>query len=226
MTKILFSFSLYGNQDKYTKGMIANCQLIKERFPSARIIIFLANDVPAHYGEQLSTFSNVTIKHVERKRGLQNSYDRFEVMDEPDIDIVFFRDADSRVNERDACCIEDFINDSRALHIIRDHAWQTNLISAGMFGLRKSLFPYNMGELMKTWLSKHTDVGYGSEERFLAHMIYPQLRHSMLVHDRSHRYRHELTVPFRSPIINSDFIGQTHDIDADGNVTLKYPENP
>ena len=43
---IIFSFSLYGHLDMYTKGMIENAKIINKHFPSARIQIYIADDVP------------------------------------------------------------------------------------------------------------------------------------------------------------------------------------
>jgi len=209
---IVFSFSLYGDQDKYTKGMVRNCDMIKERFPDAIVYIYIASDVPSFYRELLASYSNVKLIPVERNEGSSNMYDRFLTIDDESTDIMFVRDADSRVHERDACCIEDFIKENKALHIIRDNKNHNRRIMGGMFGIRKSLFPYSMANLIKEWQQTHTDINtrYGSDQRFLADIIYPRFKNSMLVHDRYHCFKEEDVVPFRYPIVDHLFIGQVH----------------
>jgi hypothetical protein len=93
---------------------------------------------------------------------------------------------------------------------------------AGLFGLRKSLFPYNMAKLISEWLASNHRCDYGCEEQFLNEIVYGSLRHSMRVNDRHHKFAEESVSPFRSPIVNGDFLGQTHNVDATGNETLQY----
>ena len=64
--QVVFAFSLYGDKRKYTEGMIANAHQISERFPFARIQIYVADDVPADTIEKLNTYANVRIVPVAR----------------------------------------------------------------------------------------------------------------------------------------------------------------
>jgi hypothetical protein len=82
-----------------------------------------------------------------------------------------------------------------------------------------------MEQLMRTWVAQNSANNYGCEELFLGTVIYSLLHNSMLVHSRYRIFQEESLSPFRSPIVNGDFIGQTHNFDANGNVTLQYPEN-
>ena len=115
---IFFSFSLYSTLDMYTKGMIENVKIINIHYPTAIIQIYIANDVPIHIKNTLLEMSNVRLIYVENKPGIQNMFDRFQTIDDPDCSIMFVRDADSRIHDRDIACIEDFINSDKLLHII------------------------------------------------------------------------------------------------------------
>lgn len=200
----------------YTEGLIQNCQMIRERFPDAIIYAYLANDVHESFVTRLQTFNNVNIVHVSRKEGTFNSFDRFLAIDDKDVDIMFARDTDSRVHERDACCIEDFIRDNKALHVIRDSKHHWSRMMAGMFGIRKSEFPYLMKDLIADWQTNNTDTRYFCDQHFLNSTIYKLLNHSMLVHDRYNIFKDEYLTPFRFPIVEHRFIGQAHEFKEDG----------
>jgi hypothetical protein len=85
---LFFSFSLYGSADIYTKGMIENAKILSGRFPAARIQIYAAQDVPADIIRILSDIPRVNLVRVPNK-GVQNTFDRFEAIDEPDCSIMF-----------------------------------------------------------------------------------------------------------------------------------------
>jgi hypothetical protein len=209
--KVVFSFSLFGDGDKYTIGMVKNCELIRTRFPDAKVYIYLANDVPSPCVDVLKTFSNVKIINIERRHNLINMMDRFLAIDDPETDIMFVRDADSRVHARDASCVEDFIKSDKALHIIRDHRKHWGKIMGGMFAIRKSLFPHNMGDLIKTWMDKKErgiNGEYGCDMHFTNRVLHPLMKHSALIQDPHHHFKEEIITPIRHPIKNNDYVGR------------------
>ena len=62
---------------------------------------------------------------------------RFYPIDEPDVDLLFSRDADSRINERDQFVISEFIKSNKMFHIVRDHYEHKFPILGGIFGVKK-----------------------------------------------------------------------------------------
>jgi hypothetical protein len=200
--------------------MIKNCSMIETRFPNAIVYIYITEDVPPHIVEKLRSYSNTLLISSQRQQGEINTFDRFLAIDRDDVDFVFVRDADSRVTERDACCIEDFMQTKKALHIIRDHRLHTSKIMGGMFGLRKCLFPYNMKDLVKAWLGTVTSKGYGVDQAFLRDVIYNKLVGSSATHDRVNKYEGETHLPFRAPIVNREFIGQEYNFKNGDEITM------
>ena len=145
---IIFSFSLYGSNPKYTLGMIRNAEWIPKRFPQSRVQIYLADDVPSDICDRLRSLPSVKIIPVSRKIGIQPMFDRFLAIDDEDCSIMFSRDADSRVHERDAGCIEDFIASHKMLHIIRDHHYHSMEIMGGLFGIRKGALKHKIENII------------------------------------------------------------------------------
>lgn len=222
---LYFSFSLYGDNSKYTRGMIENAKTLNDKFPNAVVKIYVASDVPKNITTELLNIPNVRIKNVERKNGTQNSLDRFETIDEADCAIMIVRDADSRTHERDIACIEDFIESNKLLHIIRDHRLHNAKILAGLWGLRKSALKTPISVLMKDWFSKNNNVNKGIDQHFLANYIYPLLVKSALIHDRVGFFEEKtLHTPFRKPIVDRLFCGQIHCFDKDGKEYLRCPQ--
>jgi hypothetical protein len=213
----VFSFSLYGDNSRYTIGMIKNAEHIPRRFPGAEVWIYIADDVPTPIRDTLQSLPAVRLLDVTRRKGLINSFDRFIATDDIPVEgVVFFRDADSRVHERDSVCIEDFLLDPiKQLHIIRDHRYHTQHIMAGMWGMRR-----DTSFSMKDKITENTDTSsyvYLGDQIFLHKCIYPRYKHSVMIHDD--HYHIDPTIPrtpFRVPIIDHQFVGQAYTINEDG----------
>ena len=209
---ILFSFSLYGTGRKYTEGMIRNCEIIAYRFPTARVHIYAADDVPVSVIERLSAFKNTTLIPVIKQKGILNMFDRFLAMDDKDAEYVFIRDADSRVHERDATCIEDFIASGKSLHIIRDHSHHRERIMGGMVGIQRVALKMSIQEQIGEWKTRNAGKAhYGVDQHFLAEYLYSVYRESVFVQDRFHIFPEETNNPFRVSIADGLFVGQVHD---------------
>lgn len=204
--------------------MILNVQQITQRFPEGIVQIYIASDVPQSIKNELQSYPNVRLVHTERRPGIGGMFDRFEAIDMSDCDIMFVRDADSRIHERDAACIEDFIAATdKQLHIIRDHYHHKDRIMGGAWGIRRGALPASMSYLISKWRERHSTVHYIADQEFLRSFIYPLLSKKALIQDRYGYYKHEETLtPFRVPIINNLFIGQVHLFDTSGNEYTQF----
>ena len=213
--------------------MIENAKILAARFPEARVQIYIAEDVPANTVWTLSTIPTVRLIQVQNK-GIQNTFDRFLAIDDPDCSIMFVRDADSRVHERDIACIEDFIQSDKLLHIIRDHAWHGWIpILAGMWGIRRSALRGPMAAKINRWLNRRqmpyafykgppVKLPKQCDQQFLRDIIYLRLKDTALIHDRIGVMEGEIRTPFRVPIQDRFFCGQVHRYDASGNEYTEF----
>lgn len=200
----------------YTIGMIKNAEHIPRRFPGAEVWIYIADDVPTTIRETLQALPAVRLIDVPRAQERMNSFDRFLAADElPENGILFVRDADSRVHERDAACIEDFLSDpTKKLHIIRDHTGHFQYIMAGMWGMRKNT-DIVMKHLIHTRINQISHI-YLGDQHFLRDSIYPLYTNTVMIHDdHGHMDRHLPRTPFRIPIVDHAFVGQVYDINEE-----------
>jgi len=217
LAKIYFSFSLYGSQKKYTLGMIENARILNKTFPNATVQIYVCDDVPNDIIETLKTISTVNLIYISRKEKCLNMFDRFHVIDEPDCDIMFVRDADSRVHERDIACIEDFIKSDKSLHIIRDHHYHRTQILGGLWGICKSVLSEPMKITIQNWLKDKVIDDRGTDQIFLHETIYQLFKNDAMIHDRYKFYEpRSMLTPFRVEIKNGLFCGQVHNYDSNG----------
>jgi hypothetical protein len=208
---IVFSFSLYGDKDMYTLGMIKNAEEIGKRFPQASVWIYIADDVPANIKKRLAEFKNVKLIPVTTKAESLGMFDRFLAIDGEEIEVMFVRDADSRVYDRDAACIEDFLASDKALHIIRDHKEHLTPVLGGTWGLRRKFLLSPMSELIKKWRTENNHIGKGNDQFFLTKYIYSLYKDNALIHDRYSFYEPQSALtPFRVDITSNHFVGQAY----------------
>jgi hypothetical protein len=64
---------------------------------------------------------------------------RFLPIDEPEVELMMVRDADSRIHVRDRWTIHEFIKSQHKAHVIRDHPYHTTPLMGGLWGLKKGL---------------------------------------------------------------------------------------
>lgn len=142
--------------------------------------------------------------------------DRFKPIDDPDVEILFVRDADSRINARDEWCIREFIQSDKQFHVIRDHPYHTSLIMGGLWGIKKGCLPsyMKMADMARAYASSHQNVR-GFDQNFLNNVIYPKVAHVTLFHGMVRMWHDEnvIGIPLRTPHV---FCGQAIEYDAAG----------
>lgn len=189
-----FSFCLYGPENpRYYNGLLENLVIIQRHYPTWRVYIYIGNDVPAPFVERLRRAPQVILRETGVV-GHKNSVYRFFAINEPNVDVVFFRDADSRVHWKDRWAINDFLQSGRGVHIIRDHPMHCTEILAGLWGLRKGVLPFSLQAEFESWTPIHAGSGdpnipgeFGIDQNFLVKRIYSLVRERALVHHSNGR---------------------------------------
>jgi hypothetical protein len=178
----VFSFCLYGpERPLYYLGMIENVELIQQHFPEWKVYVYHAPDVTEQMITKLRSYSNVVLRPTG-VTGPVNMIHRSFAIDEPDVEVMLVRDADSRVHWRDRWAIHDFLNSPEYLaHTIRDNKVHTVALMGGLWGMRKGMNINIQDEYIK-YKSTETEVLYGADQQFLQIVIYPKLLPKLLVH--------------------------------------------
>lgn len=217
--KSVFSFSLFGNQAKYCKGLLKNITIIEKVFPGWEVWVYCGEGIPEDVLLELHDHSCVRLIPTNEE-GMVNKFYRFFAIDEPEVGICIVRDADSRIYERDQACIRDFVESEKFAHIIRDHPNHHHLMMAGMWGVKKSalFFLQNpIQTLFHQWKQTKVSSDFWSDTLFLCDIIYPKLAHVSMIHDELQKYEPtEFKTHFRFPVVDNHFVGQVYEFDSAG----------
>lgn len=183
----VISFSLYGNNPKYTIGAIKNSKLKKTFFPGWEMRIYHNDSVPNYILDQLEG-NGVFLINTGFDQGFCNAMWRFAPASEK-VECFISRDCDSRLFERDAVAVQEWLESGKCFHIIRDHpgghAWE---ISAGMWGAR-GCFIENIQDKMNQYIQTSSWVtDRAVDQRFLQEIIYPRAVESLFLHDEYFNY--------------------------------------
>jgi len=178
----VFSFCLYGPYNpKYYVGMVENIHLIHKHFPSWYIYIYLGADIDTSTVNVLSSAPRVILRWTG-KLGAGSMINRFFAIDEPGVELMMVRDADSRIHWRDRWAIRRFDNSPQFVaHVIRDNKKHAAAIMGGLWGIRKSA-NLHIETDYEAYKRNPIVIGLAHDQDFLGVCIYPSVVSRMLVH--------------------------------------------
>jgi hypothetical protein len=206
----VFSFCLYGGYNfRYYPGMLDNVQLALKYFPDWKVYVYIAPDVDIAFVNTLRGYHNVVLRETG-VAGSINMIHRFYAIDEPNVDVMFVRDADSRIHWKDRWAIRDFMEKSQYVaHTIRDNRVHTAKMMGGLWALRKTA-GINIHEEYRKFCENVKDEGMGHDQDFLSVMIYPKTVPRLLVHKCQEvgRYPNEHCVVFPFEWTNDVYCGR------------------
>lgn len=209
MVKV-FSFCLYGppNPYYYPVPILQNIYLVGTYFPDWKVYLYVAPDVDPGFLSQVAMYSNVVLRPT-KNTGSANMFERFFAIDEPDVEVMMVRDADSHVHWKDRWAIKQFLkNNEYVAHIIRDNIEHTSKMMGGLWGIRKSA-GIVVQDLYKLYTENPIDKGYGNDQSFLTEYVYPYLWKKALVHySNNRRLEGENAVQFPFEYINEVYCGR------------------
>lgn len=182
------SFSLFGKGLKYSLGMLENLELMEQVYPGWVCRVYLEQ---GHEARDTLIEAGADVIDMPSVKGVSGMFWRFLAADDPTFDVTIFRDADSRISQREAMLVEEWVESEESLHVIQDHPQHKKPIMGGMWGIRNGAVP--LSKLMESW--RHNGC-YGDDEDFLARAIWPTFRNNCLRHD------------FRQSSLPTEYIGE------------------
>jgi hypothetical protein len=194
----VFSFCLYGPENpRYYPGLLENIVLIRRHFPGWFVYVYVGSDVPEGFIQILETCPEVRIRRTGIT-GAHNMIDRFYAIDEPGVDIMMVRDADSRIHWKDRWAIREFLNNVQyEAHTIRDHREHTAKMMGGLWGIRKTA-NINIHHEYEQFKNNVVDHKHAYDQNFLIDRIYTAVLPKLLVHRCNNAvfFDHERVVTF------------------------------
>ena len=188
----VFSFCLYGQPCyKYYTGLLENLEIISKHYPEWVVFVYTGADVPETFIETLISKSAKVIRVP--KVGPILMMHRFLPIDEPGVDLMLVRDADSRIHMRDRWAIDEFVSSNFKAHSVRDHPYHGVPLLGGLWGVKSGAIPGGITQFVAKYINM--PWAHGKDQDFLQRDIFPLLKNSLLVHtSQPYRYSKEETI--------------------------------
>lgn len=201
------SFSLWGAENRYCVGAIANAATIGERLPGWIARFYLGPAVPAAVAARLKTLDAEVVPDAPKFQKIPLMMRRFVVHDDPAVDRYLSRDCDSRIGTRETAAIAEWVDSGQPFHILRDHPFHHELVHGGLWGGRANRL-FAIGPLIAAYQDRHRgEQRYGNDQRFLGEQIYPRIRSHATTHDSHYRLANSRPVPGGRAGDDADHIG-------------------
>jgi len=204
--KKIISFSLWGDNPKYTIGAIRNTELAKTIYPDWVCRFYIGTSTPKDIINQLESFDNTEVINMEVPGDWTGMFWRFLPASEKDVDVVIVRDCDSRLNHREKHAVDEWLKSNKGFHIMRDHPHHATEILGGMWGSKSGVIPNIKKDIDEYIKGNFWQV----DQNFLREKIYPLVMNNSLVHDEFHWYNNDKK-PFPTFRINKEFVGDVFD---------------
>jgi len=199
----IIAFSLWGKKAIYNVGAIRNTHLQPKVFPGWRCRFYCADDVPKKTTSELKRLGAEVVS-VGQGRGFEGAFWRFRAA--MDAEVMISRDTDSRLSEREAVAVDEWLKSKRKFHIMRDHPYHNVKILAGMWGCRNGI--PDLKKLLKNW----KDYSYKQcDQVFLDRYVWPRIKNDVLIHDDVMYPKLANTKKFPTKRINHHFVGEIFD---------------
>jgi protein O-GlcNAc transferase len=177
MNKII-SFSVWGHDQRYLKGALRNIQEARRVYPDWKCRFYVDNSVSLSDAKTWHD-EGAEVYKIDSKGAYHGMFWRFFPAGDPTVDVMISRDADSRVNEREAAAVEEWLNSPFGFHIIRDHSHHVQHIQGGLWGAKKNTIP-QIKQLIREWKDFSCK---GIDQGFLYSKVFPLIKDNYLAHD-------------------------------------------
>ena len=181
MTNVI-AFSLFGSDAKYTVGALKNADLCKVFFEGWRMRVYYDLSVPKEilFGLELG---GVELIRLLADWGECSRLWRFFPAQDHSIEHFISRDCDSRLSERDAVAVSEWIKSGKDFHVIRDHPGHVWPMMAGAWGCKGGAVA-DMSRKVAGYLATAEEGGLNRtiDQCFLRDVVYPVAKDSLLSH--------------------------------------------
>jgi hypothetical protein len=201
----IIAFSLWGDNPKYCVGAVKNAQLARLYYPDWIARFYVANTTPQSLIEQLQHHkAEVVVKNAE-SGDWHGMFWRFEPASDDEVDAFISRDCDSRLSEREAVAVNEWLASPKLVHSMADHPYHFDPrlgLMGGMFGMKRHACP-QMTSLITQFRHKYP-VAWQCDQDFLKQYIYPLVAHKIYASSDIHAGCNR----FALARLNGSFVGE------------------
>ena len=173
----IISFCLFGDKTIYGEGAVQNAHLAKALFPGWACVFYVGDGASDVTVEALQAAGAVVRRCTGIFGGRRLQMLRFLPACEPGVAAVIVRDADSRLNPRDAAAVSEWLASDRKFHAMHEapHDPETGILG-GAWGARSFDAQPPLPDLyaqMRAFAASHATDNYGDDMVFLETYLRP-----------------------------------------------------
>jgi len=199
--KKVISFSVWGNNPKYTAGAVKNAQLIEKFYPGWEGWFYCGKSVPQDIIEALELEGAKVILR-EEQGDWTGMFWRFEPIAHPEVEVMLSRDTDSRLSQREATAVSEWLASGLLFHVMRDHPAHSTEILGGMWGARKPI----LGDMIHLINAYSKGNFWQVDQNFLKKIVWPRVSYTTKTHDEFFAKQ-----PFSTFRKDYEFVGDVFD---------------
>ncbi len=177
------AFSIFGAKPEYCETLILNAELIPEIYPNWDMLVYHDHTVPAQVLKRLGEMGAKLIHADDIEAGhLPGTFWRFFALERPEYAAIIMRDADSLVSMREKLMVDVWLASDRPVHVIHDWYSHTDLMLAGLWGVRGGLLAG-----IRSWIAAYVTATpqyhpTHADQDFLAQWVWPRVKPFTLHH--------------------------------------------
>ena len=198
----IISFSLWGEDLKYTMGAVRNAEMRKDYYPDWVARFYCGQSVPEDILERLRKIEGTEVIVMDESGNWTGMFWRFLAADGDDI--MISRDTDCRFTQREVDAVESWLSSDKDFHVMRDHPYHGTEILGGMWGCRSGILK-GITELIDGYTKGDF---WQVDQNFLRENIWPKVIEKTCTHDDFFA-----KVPFPTSRKPREFVGQAFNSD-------------
>jgi len=199
--KKVISFSLWGNNKRYSWGALRNILLAPDIYPDWELWFHVDDSVPLDLCNLLEKLGGRIIRHSNKQSLKEKLCWRFSVANAVDVGYFLVRDIDSVISVREYNAVLQWMETEKWFHVIRDWWTHTDLVLAGLWGGVAGVLP-DLDLLLANYKSENVDTA-NIDQWFLRDSVWRYLKVSCFIHDRC--FSQEGSVPLPGELLQNNF---------------------
>ncbi len=180
--KNLIAFSLFGTSSKYCESAWLNVIEQPKLYPDWTCRFYIDDTVSSEIATRLKDSGAQVVQVEGAMKQWPGPMWRFAAYDDPMVERVIFRDADSVISQREVDAVAEWINSGKGFHMMRDNGSHTELILAGLWGCTRGSMP-SMTEMVTDYLKVEPSSMHFADQFFLREYVWPYARTNIMQHD-------------------------------------------
>lgn len=139
------SFCVFGDDDdsRYARGAVANARLARALYPDWRAIFYVGGETATATLEELSSWGAEVRVCSTRATGRQLQLLRYAPCGEIGVEACVVRDADARLNAREAAAVGQWLASGKPFHVMHEAPHDERFVYGGLWGVRSEPETYD-----------------------------------------------------------------------------------